>query len=115
MQTAQVFSANGQPVKMRASTRGGTAGYRLYDEVPVGTSVEVVERGDKWSRVNHGSRRGWYIQSQFLVFGEYKPEPGEAQEDSGQDPETETETVAVAREELERIYDVIGDWLGRRG
>ncbi len=69
-QKATVWSANGKPVKLRASKISGTAGYRLYDELPVGTTVEVVERGDSWTRVNYGRRVGWYMQTVFLVFSD---------------------------------------------
>ncbi len=85
MQAATVWSANGGKVKLRASKVTGTAGYRLYDELPVGTAVEVVARGDQWTQVNYGRRKGWYIQTVFLVFGETTIAPGEGQEDPAAD------------------------------
>lgn len=77
VETAVVWSAKGTPVHMRASNTPGTAGYRLYDDIPVGTSAEVLEHGDKWCRVNCGRRKGWYIMTEFLLFDGAAVEPGE--------------------------------------
>ena len=74
-QQATVYAENGKPVKMRAkpSTNCG-----LYDELTVGTLVDVVTiRSDGWTQVNHGVRKGWYIMSKFLIYGD---------EDGGDDP-----------------------------
>ena len=74
-QQATVYAENGKPVKMRAkpSTNCG-----LYDELTVGTLVDVVTiRSDGWTQVNYGVRKGWYIMSKFLIYGD---------EDGGDDP-----------------------------
>ena len=70
--TATVYSENGKPVKMRQKP---STACRLYDEVPVGAVVDVLERdcstdkaGNTWSKVSYKSRNWWYIMSQFLVF-----------------------------------------------
>lgn len=64
---ATVWSSNGKPVKLRASNQPGTKMYGLYDDIPVGTIVEVTGDDGEWSTVNYGSRRGWYMKSEFLV------------------------------------------------
>lgn len=63
---ATVWANNGKPVKMRARP---SAGCDLYDELPVGTEVEIVRYADNWCRVNHGARKGWYIMTKFLGLG----------------------------------------------
>lgn len=64
--TATVWADNGKPVKMRSRP---STGCNLYDELPVGTEVEIVKYADNWCRVNHGVRKGWYIMTKFLGLG----------------------------------------------
>jgi len=61
-----VWAENGKPVKMRSRP---STGCNLYDELPVGTEVEIVKYADNWCRVNHGVRKGWYIMTKFLGLG----------------------------------------------
>lgn len=63
---ATVWADNGKPVKMRSRP---STGCNLYDELPVGTEVEIVKYADNWCRVNHGVRKGWYIMTKFLGLG----------------------------------------------
>lgn len=63
---ATVWAENGKPVKMRSRP---STGCNLYDELPVGTEVEIVKYADNWCRVNHGIRKGWYIMTKFLGLG----------------------------------------------
>ena len=63
---ATVWAENGKPVKMRSRP---STGCNLYDELPVGTEVEIVKYADNWCRVNHGVRKGWYIMTKFLGLG----------------------------------------------
>ena len=63
---ATVWANNGKPVKMRAQP---STGCNLYDELPIGTEVEIVKYADNWCRVNHGVRKGWYIMTKFLGLG----------------------------------------------
>lgn len=63
---ATVWAENGKPVKMRSRP---STGCNLYDELPVGTEVEIVKYADNWCRVNHGLRKGWYIMTKFLGLG----------------------------------------------
>ena len=60
------WAENGKPVKMRSRP---STGCNLYDELPVGTEVEIVKYADNWCRVNHGVRKGWYIMTKFLGLG----------------------------------------------
>lgn len=71
--TATVCSENGKPVKMRSQP---TTSSNLYDWLQIDTEVEVVaydcvtdSKGNRWTRVNYSTRKGWYIMTKFLSFG----------------------------------------------
>lgn len=64
---AAVYSDNRKPVKLRMKPSTSCS---IYDEVPFGSIVEVVEKGEKWSKVNYGNRRGWYMMTKFLLIDE---------------------------------------------
>lgn len=73
IEDATVWSDNGKPVHMRAQP---TTGCKLYDDVPVGTVVGVDayncvtdSKGNEWTKVSYGTRKGWYIMTKFLSFG----------------------------------------------
>ena len=120
VETAVVWSANGGNVKLRAGKSPGSGSYRLYDEVPVGTSVEVLEHGDKWCKVSCGRRKGWYMMTEFLKFGGATVEPGEdpeapaaadGPEKPAADPETVEVTLTLTKREAELLLK-IADNLG---
>lgn len=100
--TATVFAENGTSVKMRKepSTACGT-----YWDIPIGTIVTVLEDGDTWSQIQCGGLTG-YMMTKYLIPGEVIP---------GDNPSEDSEFVSVPRADLERVYDLFGDWLGRRG
>ena len=60
---ATVYSANGKSVKMRMRP---STNCNLYDNVPCGAKVEVLEYGSEWSKISYGVRKGWYMMSKFL-------------------------------------------------
>ena len=73
IEDATVWSDNGKPVKMREKP---SQSCRLYDDIPVGTVVAVDEynactdtKGNRWSKVSYGIRKGWYIMTKFLSVG----------------------------------------------
>lgn len=68
-----VYSENGKPVRMRAEPNTDC---RLYDEVPSGAQVEMLvynhstdKKGNQWSKISYGVRKGWYMMSKFLSVG----------------------------------------------
>lgn len=68
--TATVFSENGKPVKMRQKP---STSCRVYDEVPCGAVVNVIDwdcatdkSGNAWSSIAYGNRVGWFMMSRFL-------------------------------------------------
>ena len=77
----------------------------------IGTLIEIYD--DKWSKVNvtctEGRRVTGYVQNVFVnrISGSTPTEP--------ETPSGTGELVTVRRTELEKIYDTIGDWLGKRG
>ena len=60
---AIVTAPSGLFVKMRAKP-SSTCG--LYDEVPIGAKVTLVEPGETWAKINYGRRKGWYMMAKFL-------------------------------------------------
>ena len=79
----------------------------------IGTLIEIYD--EKWSKINvtctEGRRVTGYVQNVFVnrIDGSIPTEP---------EPETPSgtgELVTIRRSELEKIYDTIGDWLGKRG
>jgi len=64
------------------------------DQIPEGTSLDVTEEKQDWAKVTYNGQEGW-VMKEFL--------------------QREDDSIAVPRQELEKIYDAIGDWLGRRG
>ena len=61
-----VWADNMKPVKLRQRP-SVTCG--IYDEVPVNEVVGLVKYGKKWSQVDYGSRKGWYMMTKFLSRG----------------------------------------------
>lgn len=73
IEEATVWSDNGKPVHMRSQP---STSCKLYDDLPVGTVVAVDayncvtdSKGNVWSRVSTGTRKGWYIMTRFLSVG----------------------------------------------
>lgn len=57
-------------VKMRANPSTSCS---LYDEVPIGATVTVVTHGYDWTKINYGSRKGWYMMTKYLdIVGDGK-------------------------------------------
>ena len=66
---ARVYSENGKPVKMRAKP---STLCRTWWEVPNGSEVILMERGDNWSGIIWAGRSG-YMMTKFLREGEQVP------------------------------------------
>ena len=94
--TATVYADNGKPVKMRAKP---STDCKTFWEIPVGTIVNVLEKGSEWCKIAWREQYG-YMMTRFLQFHD-EPEPG---------PEP-TGDVIVSRTELQEVYNKIGKWL----
>lgn len=67
---AVVVADKGNWVKMRANPSTSCS---LYDEVPVCATVTVVTHGYDWTKINYGSRKGWYMMTKYLdIVGDGK-------------------------------------------
>lgn len=93
---ATVHSENGGPVKMRANP---STSCKLYWDVPNGSTVVLVDRDDKWSKIIWDGLTG-YMMTNFLVQGETPTV----------DPIT-GDTITVSREGLMKVYNLIGNML----
>lgn len=67
-QIATVCAASGSTVNLRRSASETAV---VYEYVPVGSAVEVLETGENWCRVRH-EKTGW-MQTRFLAFEEKEP------------------------------------------
>ncbi len=101
-----IQAENGGPVKLRQSNDPKRSGYSIWEEIPSGTTAEVLKSGGEWSRIRVGSRTGW-MMSRFLIADDSAlPAEPELTED---EPE-ETEPVAdESRTLLSEVYRVLRD------
>ena len=92
-----VHSSNGGSVNMRSkpSTSGS-----LIVRVPNGSHVEVIGESGEWCNIKYNGKTGWMMSKYLLV-----------DDATGIDPYV----VLVSRDELEEIYNKIGNMLGLRG
>lgn len=63
---ATVVSPNGNSVKMRAKPSTLCA---LWDKIPSGTKLTLLEQGEEWCKVSFRNRKGWYMMTKFLKVG----------------------------------------------
>ena len=64
--TAVVTAPSGKSVKMRQRP---STGCKVYDDVPIGAEVRLIEKGQTWSKISYGRRSGWYMMTKFLKIG----------------------------------------------
>lgn len=102
---ATIYAESGSSVNFRKQPNTSAA---LLDQIPVGKQVEVSEKGPEWSLCEWRGKTG-YIMTKFLIFGEYVPG-----EDADPTPIPEG-MMLVNRDELRKVYDMIGSLLGERG
>lgn len=106
-QKAKVWSYNGQPVKMRQKP---SESCNLYENILNGETVDVVKRGETWTKINAAGRSGWYMKTVFLVFGEVIPDDPDNQDGGSTDPVDDFEiTIKVRAEDAETILDFLDD------
>lgn len=60
---AIVTAPSGKYVKMRAQPNQRCA---LYDDVPIGAEVTLVEPGEVWAKISYGRRKNWYMMAKYL-------------------------------------------------
>lgn len=64
-ETAVVYAPTGKWVKMRQKP---STSCKLYDEIPVGATVNIVTPGYEWTKISYGRRKGWYMMTKFLTI-----------------------------------------------
>lgn len=67
IQLATVWADEGNTVKMRYKP---SLDCNLYEKVPIGTTVAVNQKGDRWTQISIGNRSGWYMMTRYLKFKE---------------------------------------------
>lgn len=67
VQLARVWAESGNTVKMRQKP---SLDCNLYECIPIGTTVTVRQKGDRWSKIDAGIHNGWYMMTRFLQFEE---------------------------------------------
>ena len=94
--TAVISSEDGNPVKLRQSKDQSSAAYGIYDKYDVGTQVEIIQNGEKWSKVRIGKKTGW-MMSKFLIADEggIPSEPDMDPGDGDGLPQTGNENVTL--------------------
>jgi len=60
---ATVVPETGEYVKLRQSP---STKCRIYDNVPGGSIVQIIEPGEVWAKVDYGRRHGWYMMAKYL-------------------------------------------------
>lgn len=83
-----------EPINMRKTASTGSP---IVAKIPQGSMATLIEGGGAWNQIVWNGKTG-YVMSQFV-------------QKKGDDEEK----VSVSKAELEKIYDMIGDWLGKRG
>lgn len=104
-ETAKVISENGGSVKLRSIPSTST---KLYWNIPYGNIAVVHEKQSVWSNISvddeSGTNRTGWMKNEFLLY-----------DDTDVNPDAVGDTVTVKRQDLEDIYDQIGNMLGLRG
>ena len=112
--TAVVYAENGKPVNMR---QGKGTSYKLVCKVPCGDTVDVVQKGSEWSKVQYMEESRWlrtgYMMSSFLIFdGEAVPDvPGSdipSDPVDGDDGGSDTVTLVISRKDAEALLSMLG-------
>lgn len=67
-------------------------------KIPDGTIITVTDEAVEWAKTSYSGHDGWVMKTYL------EPVP-----DGG------GETVTVSRAEMESVYNMLGNWLGRRG
>ena len=88
--TAKVYASSGSTVNMRTSPDLKS---KLIVQVPVGSTVEVINKGVEWSEIKYNNATG-YMMMKFLHINEQSDD-----------------YITVSRAKLEQIYKEIGELL----
>lgn len=90
--TATVYASSGSTVNMRLETR---ATAKILKQVPIKTTVTVVEYGTEWTKIIYDNTTG-YMMTKFLRIKE------------------DDDKIVVSRAKLQEIYNMIGELLANK-
>lgn len=111
---ARVYAESGTTVNMRKKPSTSSA---LVERVPIGSIVDVLEKGDEWCKIAYCDSAGctWrgYMMTQFLQFLDDPDTPDIDPVDPDVDPvdPDDDEYITVKRSDLLRVYNEIGAML----
>ena len=88
------------PIKMRAAASDKAD---VIDKIPQGSEAVLLSTGGVFSQIAWGGQSG-YVMTKFITRAD----------GAGVDP-AEADTIPVPRAEAEKVYDILGNWLGLRG
>lgn len=91
--------STGSTVNLRS---GPARSEKLIERVPFGETVTILEDLGEWCKIRWKSATG-YMMSNYIEY-----DGAGKDEDSG-------DMIQIARNDLQKLYDTIGDWLGLRG
>lgn len=90
--TATVYASSGSTVNMRLEAR---ATAKILKQVPIKTTVTVVEYGAEWTKIIYDNTTG-YMMTKFLRTKE------------------DDDVIVVSRKKLQEIYNMIGELLANK-
>ena len=90
--TATVYASSGLTVNMRLEAR---ATAKILKQVPIKTTVTVVEYGAEWTKIIYDNTTG-YMMTKFLRIKE------------------DDDIIVVSRKRLQEIYNMIGELLANK-
>ena len=91
--TATVYASSGSTVNMRLEAR---ATAKILKQVPIKTTVTVVEYGAEWTKIIYDNTTG-YMMPKFLRI-----------------KEVDDDIIVVSRKKLQEIYNMIGELLANK-
>lgn len=87
----KVVAESGSTVKLRQKP---STGCPVYWDIPIGSSVEIIEHGATWSKIITGGLTGW-MMTQFIQADGDEPVAPDPGEDYGDDSVINRENVTI--------------------
>ena len=108
MAQATVYNgaAGTSTVNMRSS-KNTSGNSNIIAQVPLGTVVDVYEKGSDWCEVGYNGKDG-YMMTKFLKFDNVSAPSADPEPVA---PAPSADAVEVRRSDLELIYTLIGNYL----
>lgn len=108
MKRAIVRSENGLGVNLRAQKSTGS---ELLAKIPEGTTLDVLEEGERWCRVSWGGRTG-YAMSEFLMILSEDPDASSPVNNNDGTGGAETVLLAIPKNAAYALQNALNSQLG---